>query len=158
MNEQNNAPAKELTKLEKKYKRLRWTQHILFWASLISALLPAITVALNTGLVYDIEQNDAGKWRLAGFATIVLSVGIILVLKGLSEKIRDKMPWAITAAVGSWIMTGFIFAISKIVEDALFISFVLAVGCTVAVVLSSISDLCRARADAMQQEYYRRQE
>ena len=62
-----------------------------------------------------------------------------------------------TAAVGSWIMTGFIFVVYKIIEDALWLSLALAIGCTVATVLSAISDLCKTQADAMESEYYRRQ-
>lgn len=158
MTENNNAPKRELSAFEKRYKGLRWAQHILFWVSLLCATVPAIVVACVTGLVFEEAHNEDGKWRLAGFAIFVLAVGAVLMLKGLRDKFKDKMPWAVTAAVGSWIMTGFIFAIYKIVEDALFISLALAIGCTVAVVLSSISDFCKVQADAMQQEYYRRQE
>lgn len=158
MDNKDKAPKRELTRLEISYKRLRWAQHILFWVSILTAIVPAVVVALTTGLVFREAHNEDGKWRLAGFAIFVLGVGALLMLKGLRDKLKDKMPWALTAAVGSWIMTGFIFVIYKIVEDALFISLALAIGCTVASVLSSVSDLCKARADAMQQEYYRRQE
>jgi hypothetical protein len=158
MTENNNAPKRELSAFEKRYKGLRWAQHILFWVSLLCALVPAVVVACATGLVFEEAHNEDGKWHLAGFAIFVLAVGALLMLKGLRDKFKDKMPWAVTAAVGSWVMTGFIFAIYKIVEDALFISLALAIGCTVAVVLSSISDFCKAQADGMEQEYYRRSE
>jgi hypothetical protein len=60
--------------------------------------------------------------------------------------------------IGTWIMTGFISAIRAIVEDALVISFALAIGCSVAAVMSGISDLCKVQADAIRDEYNRRQE
>jgi hypothetical protein len=153
----NKALERELTAFEKRYKGLRWAQHILFWVSVLAATVPALVVALTTGLVFTEAHNEDGKWHLAGFAIFVLAIGALLMLKGLRDKFRDKMPWSVTAAVGSWVMTGFIYAIHKIVEDALWISLALAIGCTVASVLSAISDLCKTQADAMQQEYYRRQ-
>lgn len=154
----DKAQKRELTAFEKRYKGLRWAQHILFWCSIIVAVVPAIVTALVTGLVFTEAHNVDGHWGLAGFAIFVLAVGAILMLKGLRDKFKDKMPWSLTAAIGSWIMTGFIWAIYKIVEDALFISLALAIGCSVAAVLSSVSDYCKARADAMEGEYYRRQE
>jgi hypothetical protein len=157
MEKKNKTPKEELTPFEKRYKRLRWAQHVLFWISILTATVPAVVVALNTGLVFQEASNEEGEWRLAGFAIFVLAIGALLMLKGLRDKFRDKMPWSVTAAVGSWVMTGFIYAIHKIVEDALWISLALAIGCTVASVLSAISDLCKTQADAMESEYYRRQ-
>ena len=88
----------------------------------------------------------------------MVAVGAVLMLKGLRDKFRDKLPWATSAVIGTWIMTGFIAVIKTIVEDALIISLTLAIGCTVAAVLSSISDLCRAQADSLKDEYNRRSE
>ena len=153
----DKAQKREFSAFEKRYKGLRWAQHILFWCSIFAAVLPALAVAVVTGLVFTEAHNVDGHWGLAGYAIFVLAVGAILMLKGLRDKFRDKMPWALTAATGSWIMTGFIYAIYKIVEDALFISLALAIGCSVATVMSSVSDYCKARANAMESEYYRRQ-
>ena len=158
MKEKEKAPKRELTRLEKKYKGLRWTQHILFWLSIVAAVVPATVAVLKTGIIYSVAENEGGKRSLAGYAVFVVAVGVLLMAKGLMGKFKDKLPWATTAVVGTWIMTGFIAAIRAIVEDALFISFALAIGCTVAAVLSSISDLCRAQADALRDEYNRRSE
>ena len=157
MEKKNKTPKEELTPFEKRYKRLRWAQHVLFWISILTAIVPAVVVALNTGLIFHEARNEDGKWRLAGFAIFIVAIGVLLMLKGLRDKLKDKMPWSVTAAVGSWIMTGFIFVVYKIIEDALWLSLALAIGCTVASVLSAISDLCKTQADAMESEYYRRQ-
>lgn len=156
--EENKAPKRELTRLEKRYKSLRWAQYILFFVSVIVAVVPATVAVFNTGLVYTAAENDGGKWSLAAYAIFVVSVGVVLMAKGLIGKFKDKLPWATTAVIGTWIMTAFIFAIKAIVEDAFFISFMLAIGCTVAAVLSGISDLCKAQADVMREEYNRRQQ
>lgn len=156
--EENKAPKRELTRLEKRYKSLRWAQYILFVLSIASAVAPAAVAVFKTGLVYTVAENEGGKWSLAGYAIFVISVGVVLMAKGLIGKFKDKLPWATSAVIGTWIMTGFIAAIRAIVEDALFISLTLAIGCTVAAVLSGISDLCRAQADTLRDEYNRRQE
>lgn len=156
--EENKAPKRELTRLEKRYKSLRWAQYILFFLSLAAAVVPATVAVFKTGLVYSVSENEGGKWSLAVYAIFVVSVGVILMAKGLMSKFKDKLPWATTAVIGTWIMTAFISAIRAIVEDALFISLMLAIGCTVAAVLSGISDLCKAQADVMRDEYNRRQE
>ena len=155
---ENKAPKRELTKLEKRYKSLRWSQYILFFLSIIVAVVPATVAVFKTGLVYSVSENEGGKWSLAGYAVFVVSIGVILMAKGLMSKFKDKLPWATSAVIGTWIMTGFISAIRAIVEDALFISLALAIGCSVAAVLSGISDLCKTQADVMRDEYNRRQE
>lgn len=154
---EKKTPKRVLTKLEKRYKSLRWAQYILFFLSLAVALVPATVAVIKTGIVYTAAENNGGHWSLAGYAVFVVSVGVVLMAKGFMGKFKDKLPWATTAVVGTWIMTAFIAAIKAIVEDALFISLTLAIGCTVAAVLSSISDLCKAQADAMRDEYNRRQ-
>lgn len=158
MDEKEKAPKRELTRLEKKYKGLRWAQHILFWLSIISAVVPCAVAVLKTGLIYSVAEDESGKWSLAGYAVFVVAVGVILMAKGLMSKFKDKLPWATSAVIGTWIMTAFIAAIKAIVEDALIISLTLAIGCTVAAVLSSISDLCKVQADSLRDEYNRRQE
>ena len=156
MENKKKAIKRELTKLEKRYKRLRWTQHVLFWISIIAAIVPALIVTFKVGALYKVSTGI--KWRLAGYAIFVVAIGFILIAKGLISKLRDKLPWAITAVVGTWIMTGFIAAIKSIIEDAFIISFALAIGCTTAAVLSAVSDLCKAQADTLRDEYNRRRE
>lgn len=156
--EKSKAPKRELTKLEKRYKSLRWAQYILFFLSIAVAIAPATVAVFKTGLVYTVSENEGGKWSLTVYAIFVISVGVLLMAKGLMSKFKDKLPWATVAVIGTWIMTGFISAIRAIVEDALFISLMLAIGCSVAAVLSGISDLCKTQADVMRDEYNRRQD
>lgn len=155
--ENNKAPKRELTRLEKRYKSLRWAQYILFFLSIMAAVAPATVAVFKTGLVYTVAENDGGTWSLSFYAIFIIAVGVLLMGKGLISKYKDKLPWATSAVIGTWIMTGFISAIRAIVEDALFISLMLSIGCSVAAVLSGISDLCKAQADVLRDEYNRRQ-
>lgn len=146
---------RELTDLEKRYERLRWGQWILFACSIISAILPAVISAFR---VAPKLQNTESKVGLAGFAVVILVIGAILMTWGLIAKYRDKLPWALTATVGSWILYFLIWSIQKIAEDAMFISLALAIGCSVALITGAISDFCKASADGIEQEYNRRRQ
>lgn len=145
---------RELTDLEKRYKRLRWAQWILFITSIISAITPAGVVAFRVAPKIQSNENRAG---LAGFAVVILAVGAILMTWGLISKYKDKLPWALLATVGAWILFLLIWSIQKIAEDAMFISLALAIGCSVALITSSVSDFCKASANGIEQEYRRRQ-
>lgn len=146
---------KELTDLEKKYKRLRWTQWILFILSIITAITPAVIVAVRVAPRFESTES---RWGLAGFAVVIISIGAILMLWGLIMKYRDKLPWLLLPTVISWLLFLLIWSIRKIADDAFFIALALAIGCSVAIIMSMISDFCKASADGIQQEYNRRQE
>lgn len=145
---------RELTDLEKRYKRLRWAQWILFVCSIISAILPAVIVAFRVAPRF---KSTESRWGLAGFAVVILVVGAVLMTWGLISKYKDKLPWALIATVGAWILYLLIWSIQKIAEDALFITLALAIGCSVALVMGAVSDSCKAQADGIEQEYHRRQ-
>lgn len=145
---------RELSELEKRYKRLRWSQWILLVLSVIVSILPAVVVALKVAARF--ESAESG-WRLAGFAIVVLGVGALFIMRGLLRKFQDKLPWALSATVGSWILALLLLSLQNIVEDAFFISLALAIGCSVALIMGSISDLCKVQADSIQEEYIRRQ-
>lgn len=146
---------KELTDLEKKYKRLRWTQWILFILSIITAITPAVIVAVRVAPRFESTES---RWGLAGFAVVIISIGAILMLWGLIMKYRDKLPWLLLPTVISWLLFLLIWSIRKIADDAFFIALALAIGCSVAIIMSMISDFYKASADGIQQEYNRRQE
>jgi hypothetical protein len=145
---------RELTDLEKRYKRLRWAQWILFVCSIISAILPAVIVAFR---VAPRLANVESRVGIAGFAVVILVIGVVLMARGLIVKYREKLPWALLATVGAWILFLLIWSVQKIAEDAMFISLALAIGCSVALIMGAVSDSCKASADGIEQEYHRRQ-
>lgn len=145
---------REPSKLEKRYKRLRWAQYILFWLSIATAVLPAAIVAYKVGRTF--KRAEEG-WSLTGFAVIIIGIGAVLIVGGLLNRFHDKIPWAFKAAIGSGILTLLLWSLQSIVEEAFYISIALAIGCTVALIMGSISDLCDAQADSIEQEYNRRQ-
>ena len=145
---------KELSELEKRYKRLRWAQWILFALSIVVAILPGVVVAFKVASRFKAAKSG---WSLAGFAVIVLGIGALFIMRGLLRKFQAQLPWALSATVGTWVLTFLLLSLQNIVEDAFYISLALAIGCSAALIMGSIGDLCKAQADSIQQEYIRRQ-
>lgn len=140
----------ELYKIEKRYKRLRWVQHILFWLSVISAVIPAFIVTLKVGLRYTESEES---WSLAVFSVAIFALGLIFVLRGLLRKFAEKISWALGATVACWVMLLILWSLERIIDDALLIAWALSIGCSVALIMSSISDLCKVQADCLKEEY-----
>lgn len=145
---------KELSALEKRYQRLRWAQWILFALSIITATCPGAAVAIKVGLRYKSAENG---WSLAGFCIVVLGIAIAFMIRGLFRKFSDKISWVLGATVASWVLVLLLWSLQAIIEDALLISWALGIGCSVALIISSISDLCKVQADGIEEEYKRRQ-
>ena len=143
-----------LTELEKRYKRYRWTQWILFAVSIIAAVAPATIVTIRVGLRY--KSAESG-WSLAGFSIVIFGLGLALIMRGLFRKFADKIPWAMGAVVGSWILVLLLWSLQAIIEDALNIALALAIGSSVAIIVATISDFYKAQADGLEAEYKRRQ-
>lgn len=141
---------KELSKLEKRYPRLRLAQVIFLVLSIISALGPAIVVAVSEASTF--KRADEG-WSLAGYAVVIIGIGVLCVCGGLLAKYRDKLPWALRATVVAWVMVFALHALRSIIDEAFWISLALAIGCSAAIILASISDWYGAIADGIEDEY-----
>lgn len=144
---------RELAELEKKYKRARWAQWILFALSVISALGPAIVVTIKVGMRY--KSAESG-WSLAGFSIVILGIGVAFILRGLLRKFAEKIPWTTGAMIGSWILVLLLWSLKAIIQDALYIALALAIGSSVAIILATISDFYEVHADGLEAEYKRR--
>jgi Na+/melibiose symporter-like transporter len=139
-----------MIKLQRKYRRyklLRWSCLIL---SIISATVPPFTAALQ---VAKIIPDKAGKWGLAGYAVFVLAIAALIVWRGLSKKYAPKLPWALGVAILAWGLAAFLFSMRKVIDEAVYISFVFALGASGALVLSFLSDLFNTLATQVREEY-----
>lgn len=140
----------DITELEKRYPRLRVAQVILLVLSIISALGPATAVAISEASTFKSAEEG---WSLAGYAVVIIGIGVLCVCGGLLSKYRDKLPWTLTATAAAWVMTFALGALRSIIDNAFWISFALAIGCSAAIIMASISDLCGATADGIEDEY-----
>jgi Na+/melibiose symporter-like transporter len=124
-----------LTRLRRRYKLLKWLCLIF---SLISATVPGVAAAIN--VAPSLKDADS-KWGLAGYALVIVGIAALIIWRALSKKYASKLPWALSAMIWMWALTGVLFALKKIIEEAALISFVFAIGASVAFVLSSLTDL-----------------
>lgn len=124
-----------LTRLRRRYRLLKWLCLIF---SLIAATVPGVVAAIKVAP----SLKDAGsKWGLAGYALVIVGIAALIIWRALSKKYASKLPWALSATIWMWALAGVLFALKKIIEEAALISFVFAIGASVAFVLSSLSDL-----------------
>lgn len=124
-----------LTRLRRRYRLLKWLCLIF---SLIAATIPGVVAAIKVAP----SLKDAGsKWGLAGYALVIVGIAALIIWRALSKKYASKLPWALSATIWMWALSGVLFALKKIIEEAALISFVFAIGASVAFVLSSLSDL-----------------
>jgi Na+/melibiose symporter-like transporter len=86
-------------------------------------------------------KDTGSKWGLAGYALVIVGIAALIIWRALSKKYASKLPWALSAMIWMWALAGVLFALKKIIEEAALISFVFAIGASVAFVLSSLTDL-----------------
>ena len=136
--------------LQVKYRRLKLLQWFCFILSVASATVPPFVAALKVAPVL----KDAGsKWGLAGYAVFVLAIAGLIVWRGLSKKYASKLPWAMSVAILAWGLAALLFSLQKIIDEALYISFMFAIGASVAFVLSCLTDLFKTIAAQVREEW-----
>lgn len=124
-----------LTRLRRRYSLLKWLCLI---SSLIAATVPGAMAAIK---VAPSLKDTGSKWGLAGYALVIVGIAALIIWRALSKKYASKLPWALSAMIWMWALAGVLFALKKIIEEAALISFVFAIGASVAFVLSSLTDL-----------------
>lgn len=124
-----------LTRLRRRYKILKW---VCLLSSLISAIVPGTLAAIKVAP----KLKDAGsRWGLAGYAVIILCIAGLIIWRALSKKYASKLPWALSPTILMWALVAMLFALRKIIDEALLITLVFAIGMSVAFVLSFLTDL-----------------
>jgi Na+/melibiose symporter-like transporter len=139
-----------MLKLQRKYRRLKLLRWSCFILSIISATVPPFAAALK---VAKIIPDKAGKWGLAGYAVAILSIAGLIVWRGLSKKYAAKLPWALGVCILAWGLAALLFSLRNIIDEAVYISFVFAIGASVAFVLSLLTDLFDALAAHVREDY-----
>ena len=127
-----------LLRLTRQYKRykLLWLGCLVL--SVASAIVPGVVAAIK---VAPALKDSSSRWGLAGYAVVIIAIAAIIIWRALSKKYAPKLPWALSAVIWMWALTGVLFALQKIIDEAVYISFVFALGTSGALVLSSLADL-----------------
>ena len=141
-----------LKKLERRYKRCKVLKGVLLIVSVVVAVAPAVFVAVRVAPSFPKAKIGEG---LATFAIFILAAGLIFVIRGLKKRYASKLPWATTTLLWSWVLFFLIYSLQSVISQARQISLALAIGVSVAFVLSLGSELCATLEKAAEDEYKR---
>ena len=142
----------KLKRLDKRYKSckiLKWLFGIL---SIPFAIVPPVCVAFRVAPAIPKTSVWVG---VTGVAAFLLAIGLLFVIRGLNRRYGQKLPWATTCTLGSWTMWAFVTAVEKIIEQAGQIALALALGSSVAFILSLGSECFRVMERNAEEEYKR---
>ena len=124
-----------LTRLRRRYKVLKIACFVL---SIISAVAPGVVAAIKVAP----KLKDVGsRLGLAGYAVVIICIAGMIIWGALSKKYASKLPWALSAMIRMWALDAVLFALQKIIDEAVLITLVFAIGTSIAFVLSSLTDL-----------------
>ena len=141
-----------LKRLDRRYKCCRVLRRVLLIASCIVAIAPAIFVAVRVAPSFPRVKLVDG---IATFAIFILAVGLIFIIRGLEKRYAHKLPWATSALFWSWVLYFMIHSLSRVISQSVQISLALAIGVSVAFVLSLGAELCLAIEKTAEEEYRR---
>lgn len=129
------------------YKTLQWT---CFALSLIAATVPGVIAAFK---VAHVVKDGGSRAGLAGYAVCILCIAGLIIFRALSKKYSSKLPWALSAVIWAWALTILLFTLQKVIDEALYITFVFAIGTSVAFLLSCLNDIFCTLASQVREEY-----
>lgn len=141
-----------LTILNRRYKTYKVLKHVLLIISIAVAIIPAIWVAFKVAPSLPRVKPAA---MVASFALFILAIGLILIIRGLEKRYAHSLPWAMSTLLGAWALYCFLYAIEKVIVQGVQVALALAVGASVAFVLSLGSELCRVLERSAREEYER---
>lgn len=142
----------KLKRLDKRYKSCKVMKWLFGILSIPFAIVPPVCVAFRVAPAIPKTSVWLG---VTGAAAFLLAIGLLFVIRGLNRRYGQKLPWATTCTLGSWTMWAFVTAFEKIIEQAGQIALALALGSSVAFILSLGSECFRVMERNAEEEYKR---
>ena len=142
----------KLKRLDKRYKSCKVFKWLFGILSIPFAIVPPVCVAFRVAPAIPKTSVWVG---VTGVAAFLLAIGLLFVIRGLNRRYGQKLPWATTCTLGSWTMWAFVTAVEKIIEQAGQIALALALGSSVAFILSLGSECFRVMERNAEEEYKR---
>ena len=142
----------KLKRLDKRYKTCKVLKWIFGILSIPFAIVHPVCVAFRVAPTIPKTSVWVG---VTGVAAFLLAIGLLFVIRGLNRRYGQKLPWATTCTLGSWTMWAFVTAVEKIIEQAGQIALALALGSSVAFILSLGSECFRVMERNAEEEYKR---
>lgn len=135
---------KNKEELDKKYKTYRWAEHICIALAAISCILPMVVASVKAVP----ETPDVGsKWAIGGVAIFFIVIISLILLRNFVKKFIANIPATLTVFISVIAMLLFLVCLKKVIDDAIAVLIVGAVGSFVGVILEIVSMICKIQAD-----------
>lgn len=131
-------------KIERKYKVCRWLQHICIALAAISCILPMIVASIK---VAPETPDVSSKLAIGGVAIFFIVIISLILLRSFVKKFIANIPATLTVFISVIAMLLFLVCLKKIIDDAIAVLIVGAVGSFVGVIFEIVSMICKIQAD-----------
>ena len=123
-------------RLKAKRKKMLWARWTLFGMAIASCLVPTI-IAIKTAIP-SISSNFS--WiGISTFGLCMAAIVAIIVARGAVREISCKLPFTVGVLVSELIVLGILFGLKAMIEDAVLIFEVSAIGAAVGSVFNVAS-------------------
>lgn len=92
-------------------------------------------------------KNTESKLALGGVAIFIIALVTLILLRNIVKKYLTNLPCTLAVFIIVVAMLLFIVCLDKIIDDAIAVLLVGAVGCFVGVILETVSMICKLNAD-----------
>lgn len=136
--------------LKKKYRTIKIATVACYIAAYLSASVPEIIAAI---IAAPSVKEKASMWNIAGFASALVLLMVIIVGGGAIRKFSQKLPFTLNAFVIFAIILVLFWAMQDIISDAIVITLAGTIGAAVGVVFEVAASCCAGIAKDVKQEY-----
>lgn len=137
-------------KLNKKYRTLRWAEHITFWIGVAACILPMLIASIE--IVPAIKSTES-RLAFGGVAIFFTAIVGLVLAKNVVKRFASNVPCTLTVFVFIIALLIFLKLLSMVIDDALAILMVGAIGSFVGVLLQFASIICKHQADDIEIYY-----
>ena len=137
-------------KLNKRYKALRWAQHISFWLGIASCVLPMLIASIR--VIPSIKDTES-RLAFGGVAIFFTAIVGLVLAKNVVKRFSANLPITLTVFIFVAALTVFMMCLQKVIDDAVAILTVGLIGCFVGVIFEFASIVCKYNADEIEHYY-----
>ena len=139
-------------KLNRRYKTLRWIQHISKWMGVAVCILPMFITSMK--IAPKIENVESGL-AFSSVGIFFTTVAALILVKGLAQQIASKIPPALAVFITTLILLIFVECLRKVLDEASAVLLAGVIGGFAGTLLGFVSIYCKGVADDME-IYYRK--
>ena len=137
-------------KLNKRYKALRWAQHILYWLGNAACVIPMLIASVK--IVPGIKTTES-RLAFGGVAIFFTAIVVLVLAKSIIAQVANKIPPALIVFITVVALLIFMICLQKVIDEAVAILAVGAIGSFIGVLSGTASTFCKCSADDIEVYY-----